>query len=121
MNGERAHDDVVSELTSLQSRLRGDQALGELAPIDPDPDSVTVIEGDVSVRVSDISERIARLEHDLARVTARVDQATAERHPVRDWQHFPEFNFAPQVFQLTLDDQIALLQGTIAERLDQEN
>lgn len=118
MNGERAHDDVVSELTSLQSRLRGDQLRGELAQIDPD--SVTVIEGDVSVRVSDISERIARLEYDLARVTARIDQATAERHPVRDWQHFPEFNFAPQVFQLTLDDQIALLQGTIAERLDHE-
>ena len=115
MNGERAHDDVVSDLTSLQSRLRGDEPA-----LLADPEAVTVIEGDVSVRVSDISERIARLEHDLARVTARVDQATAERHPVRDWQHFPEFNFAPQVFQLTLDDQIALLQGTIAERLDHE-
>ena len=116
MNGERAHDDVVSDSSSLQSRLRGEE------PAPPaDPEAVTVIEGDVSVRVSDISERIARLEHDLARVTARVDQATAERHPVRDWQHFPEFNFAPQVFQLTLDDQIALLQGTIAERLDHES
>jgi uncharacterized small protein (DUF1192 family) len=120
MNGERAHDDVVSDLTSLQSRLRSDSIPGDdVAQIDPD--SVTVIEGDVSVRVSDISERITRLEHDLARVTARVDQATAERHPVRNWQHFPEFNFAPQVFQLTLDDQIALLQGTIAERLDHES
>ncbi|MGH2597073.1 MAG: hypothetical protein ACRDH7_14085 [Actinomycetota bacterium] len=115
MNGERAHDRVVSDLNSLQGRLRGVEA----AQTEPDP--VTVIEGDVSIRVSDISERIARLEHDLARVTARVDQATAERHPVRDWQHFPEFNFAPQVFQLTLDDQIALLQGTIAERLDHES
>jgi uncharacterized small protein (DUF1192 family) len=116
MNGERAHDDVVSDLNSLQGRLRGDEPA-----LLADPECVTVIEGDVSIRVSDISERIARLEHDLARVTARVDQATAERHPVRDWQHFPEFNFAPQVFQLTLDDQIALLQGTIAERLDFEN
>ena len=115
MNGERAHDDVVSDLTSLQGRLRGEEPA-----LLADPEAVTVIEGDVSIRVSDISERIARLEHDLARVTARVDQATAERHPVRDWQHFPEFNFAPQVFQLTLDDQIALLQGTIAERLDHE-
>lgn len=116
MNGERAHDDVVSDLNALQGRLRGVEPASRA-----DPESVTVIEGDVSVRVSDISERIERLEHDLARVTARVDQATAERHPVRDWQHFPEFNFAPQVFQLTLDDQIALLQGTIAERLDHEN
>jgi hypothetical protein len=114
MNGERAHDDVVSDLNSLQGQLRGDGA----AQTDLDP--VTVIEGDMSIRVSDISERIARLEHDVARVTARVDQATAERHPVLDWQHFPEFNFAPQVFQLTLDDQIALLQGTIAERLEHE-
>ena len=120
MNGERAHDQVVSDLNSLQGQLRGDEPRGE-DPAQNDLESVTVIEGDVAVRVSDISERIARLEHDLARVTARVDQATAERHPVRDWQHFPEFNFAPQVFQLTLDDQIALLQGTIAERLDQEN
>ncbi len=115
MNGERAHDDVVSELNSLQGRLRGNQEART------DPDSVTVIEGDVSVRVSSISERIERLERNLARVTALVDQATAERHPVRGWQHFPEFNFAPQVFQLTLDDQIALLQGTIAERLDHES
>jgi uncharacterized small protein (DUF1192 family) len=114
MNAERAHDDVVSDLNALQGRLRGVEAA------QADPESVTVIEGDVSVRVSGISERIERLEHDLARVTARVDQATAERHAVRDWQHFPEFNFAPQVFQLTLDDQIALLQGTIAERLDHE-
>ena len=38
-----------------------------------------------------------------------------------EWRHFPEFNLCPQTFQLTLDDQIALLQGTIAERLDREN
>ena len=119
MNGERAHDDVVSDLNAMQGRLRGDGLRGDEAP-QTDLESITVIEGDVSVRVSDISDRIARLEHDLARVTARVDQATAARHPVRDWQHFPEFNFAPQVFQLTLDDQIALLQGTIAERMDKE-
>lgn len=120
MNRERAHDDVVSELSSLQGRLRGEELRGDDLT-QAEPEYVTVIEGDVSVRVADISQRIARLEHDLARVSARVDQATDERHPVRDWQHFPEFNFAPQVFQLTLDDQIALLQGTIAERLDREN
>ena len=32
MNGERAHDDVVSDLTSLQGRLRGDEG----AQTDPD-------------------------------------------------------------------------------------
>ena len=51
---------------------------------------------------------------------ARIDQEIPERYTVVEWRHFPEFNFAPQVFQLTLDDQIALLQGTIAERLEHE-
>ena len=84
------------------------------------PDTLTVTEGDVSVRMSAIGERVTRLEQDLARVDARIDQEIPERYTVVEWRHFPEFNFAPQVFQLTLDDQIALLQGTIAERLDHE-
>ena len=117
MNGDRAHDEVVSDLTALQGRLRG------VEPLEPHPtlDSVTVTEGDVSVRMSAIGERLSRLEQDLARVDARIDQEVPERYTVVEWRHFPEFNFAPQVFQLTLDDQIALLQGTIAERLDQEH
>ena len=114
MNGDRAHDEVVSDLNVLQGRLRG------VEPLEPDLDSVTVTEGDVSVRMSAIGERITRLEQDLARVDARIDQEIPERYAVVEWRHFPEFNFAPQVFQLTLDDQIALLQGTIAERLEHE-
>ena len=114
MNGDRAHDEVVSDLTALQGRLRG------VTPLDPTLDTVTVTEGDVSVRMSAIGERVTRLEQDLARVDARIDQEIPERYTVVEWRHFPEFNFAPQVFQLTLDDQIALLQGTIAERLEHE-
>jgi hypothetical protein len=116
MNGDRAHDEVVSELNALQGRLRG------VAPLEADEalDTVTVTEGDVSVRMSGLSERLTRLEQDLARVDARIDQEAPDRFVVHEWRHFPEFNFAPQVFQLTLDDQIALLQGTIAERLERE-
>lgn len=116
MNGDRAHDEVVSDLNALQGRLRG------VEPLEPDQtlDTVTVTEGDVSVRISAIGERITHLERDLARVDARIDQEAPERYAVVEWRHFPEFNFAPQVFQLTLDDQIALLQGTIAERLEHE-
>lgn len=120
MNGDRAHDEVVSDLTALQGRLRG------VEPLEPDQvpearnDTVTVTEGDVSVRMSGLSERLTALEQDLARVDARIDQEAPDRYVVVEWRHFPEFNFAPQVFQLTLDDQIALLQGTIAERLDHE-
>jgi hypothetical protein len=117
MNGDRAHDEVVSDLTALQGRLRGVEP-----PADhDDPDAVTVIEGDVAIRVSGISDRITRLEQDLARIGARIDQESPERFQVVEWRHFPEFNFAPQVFQLTLDDQIALLQGAVAERLDREH
>jgi hypothetical protein len=114
MNGDRAHDEVVSDLTALQGRLRG------VAPLEADEalDTVTVTEGDVSVRMSAIGERLTHLEQDLARVDSRMDQDVPERFAVVEWRHFPEFNFAPQVFQLTLDDQIALLQGTIAERLE---
>jgi hypothetical protein len=116
MNGDRAHDEVVSELNAMQGRLRG------VEPLEADEalDTVTVTEGDVSVRMSVIGERLSRLEQDLARVDARIDQEAPERYAVVEWRHFPEFNFAPQVFQLTLDDQIALLQGTIAERLERE-
>jgi hypothetical protein len=115
MNGDRAHDEVVSDLNALQGRLRG------VAPLEDETlDTVTVTEGDVSVRMSALDERLTRLERDLARVDARIDQEAPERYTVVEWRHFPEFNFAPQVFQLTLDDQIALLQGTIAERLEHE-
>ena len=113
MNGDRAHDEVVSDLTALQGRLRGVEPAA-------DPDTVTVIEGDVAVRVSGIGDRITRLEQDLTRVDARIDREASDRYAVVEWRLFPEFNFAPQVFQLTLDDQIALLQGTIAERLEHE-
>lgn len=121
MNGDRAHDEVVSDLNALQGRLRG------VEPLEPDQapetlnETVTVIEGDVSVRVNAIGERVTRLERDVARVDARIDREAPERFAVVEWRRFPEFNFAPQVFQLTLDDQIALLQGTIVERLEHEN
>jgi len=118
MNGDRAHDEVVSDLTGLQGRLRG----VEPQPLESDRalDTVTVTEGDVSVRISALGERIIRLEQDLTRVDARIDREASDRYAVVEWRLFPEFNFAPQVFQLTLDDQIALLQGTVAERLERE-
>ena len=118
MDRDRAHDEVVSELTALQGQLRGVDPLEASEAFDTV--TVTVTEGDVSVRMSAIGDRLSRLEQDLARVDARIDQEVPERYTVVEWRHFPEFNFAPQVFQLTLDDQIALLQGTIAERLDHE-
>jgi hypothetical protein len=113
MSGERAHEEVASDLTGLQARLRGE----DLTESD---DAITVIEGDVTVRVAGIAERVMRLEHDLARVSARLDQVAPERHRVVEWRHLPEFNLCPPVFQLTLDDQIALLQGTIDERMKRE-
>ncbi len=114
MNGDRAHGEDVSDPNASQGRLSG------VVPA-TDQDAVTMIEGDVAVRVSGISDRITRLQQDLERVSARIDQRSPERFRVTEWRHFPEFNFAPQVFQLSLDDQIALLQGTVAERLDREH
>jgi hypothetical protein len=116
MNEERAHDQVVGDLNQMQARLRGEEPIQSTMV-----DAVSVIEGDVSVRVAGIADRVTRLEHDLARVSAQIDQVAPERHRVMEWRKLPEFNFCPQIFQLTLDDQIALLQGTIAERLDREN
>ncbi len=116
MNGERAHDEVLNDLGEMQARLRGE----EPAPADT-TETLTVIEGDVQVRVAGIADRLTRLEQDLARVSARIDQVAPERHRVMEWRHLPEFNLCPPTFQLTLDDQIALLQGTIAERLDRSD
>ena len=118
MSGERAHDEVVSDLMELQGRLRGVEPAR--TEIGEGMDAVTVIEGDVAVRVASIAERIQRLEQDLARVSAQIEQVVPSPARVLEWRYFPEFNFAPQVFQLTLDDQIALLQGTIAERMERE-
>jgi len=115
MNRERPHEEVVSDLERLQARLRGEDHPDDTS------DAVAVVEGDVHVRVAGIAERVARLEQDLARVSARMDRVAPERHRVMQWRHLPEFNLCPPVFQLTLDDQIALLQGTIAERLDRES
>jgi uncharacterized small protein (DUF1192 family) len=113
MNAERAPEEVAHDLTGLQARLRGD------APPEA-PDAVTVIEDDVTIRVAGIVERITRLEHDLARIDAKLDQVVPERPRVMEWRRLPEFNLCPPTFQLTLDDQIALLQGTIDERLKRE-
>lgn len=117
MSGERAHDEVVNDLGELQARLRDEESVDETEAAD----TLTVIEGDVQVRVDGIAQRLARLEQDVARVSARIDQVAPERHRVMEWRYLPEFNLCPPTFQLTLDDQIALLQGTIAERLDREN
>ena len=117
MNEERAHDQIVGDLNQMQARLRGEEPTQSQLAVD----AVTVIEGDVSVRVAGIADRVTRLEHDLARVSAQIDQVAPGRHRAVEWRKLPEFNFCPQIFQLTLDDQIALLQGTIAERLDREN
>lgn len=113
MSGERPHSEVVSDLTGLQAQLRGEDPTES-------QDAVAVIEDDVTVRVAGITERLTRLEHDLSRVSAKLDQVAPERPRVMEWRHLPEFNLCPPVFQLTLDDQIALLQGTIDERLKRE-
>jgi len=113
MNAERAPEEVAHDLTGLQARLRGE------APPEA-PDAVAVIEEDVTIRVAGIVERITRLEHDLARIDAKLDQVVPDRPRVMEWRHLPEFNLCPPTFQLTLDDQIALLQGTIDERLKRE-
>ena len=113
MNGEPAPDEVARDLTGLQARLRS-----ETPP--EAPDTVAVIEDDVTIRVAVIAERLTRLEHDLARIDAKLDQVVPERPRVMEWRHLPEFNLCPPVFQLTLDDQIALLQGTIDERLKRD-
>jgi hypothetical protein len=117
MSGERAHEEVVNDLGDLQAQLRGEEPVDKIEAAD----TLTVIEGDVQVRVNGIAERLARLEQDVARVSARIDQVAPERHRVMEWRYLPEFNLCPPMFQLTLDDQIALLQGTIAERMDREN
>jgi hypothetical protein len=121
MSGERAHEEVVSDLTGLQARLRGDEPAETQDGVTVVEDAVTVIEDDVTVRVAGIAERVVRLEHDLARVSALLDQVVPERPRVMEWRRLPEFNLCPPVFQLTLDDQIALLQGTIDERMKREN
>ena len=85
MDRDRAHDEVVSDLTALQGRLRGVDPLEASEAFD----TVTVTEGDVSVRMSAIGDRLSRLEQDLARVDARIDQEVPERYTVVEWRHFP--------------------------------
>jgi hypothetical protein len=113
MSGERAHDDVVSEVMELQATLRG-----EAPPHDPDP--VTVIEDDLQVRIAGIDGRIDRLERRLDEVDDELSRRTPRPGEPLTWRRLPEFNLCPPVMQLTLDDEIALLQTTIQTRLERE-
>jgi hypothetical protein len=113
MNGERAHDDVVADLTGLQAGLRGE-------PTRTDPDAVTVVELDLQVRIDGLDERLERLQQRLDVVDEGLERASATPVEPMDWRRLPEFNLCPAVMQLTLDDEIALLQTTIQTRLERE-
>jgi hypothetical protein len=88
---------------------------------DPDPDALTVIEDDLQVRIAGIGNRIERLERRLD----DVDEGLARRGAPGDgtpltWRRLPEFNLCPPVMQLTIDDEIALLQTTIQTRFERD-
>ncbi len=113
MNGERAHDDVVAEVTELQATLRGEAVARDVDP-------VTVIEDDLQVRIAGIDGRIDRLERRLDDVDDELDRRGPGPGEPLTWRRLPEFNLCPAVMQLTLDDEIALLQTTIQTRLERE-
>jgi hypothetical protein len=112
MNGERAHDDVVSELTQLQASLRGESTR--------DPDAVTVVEVDLQVRFDGLDDRLERLEGRLDVVDEGIERTSSALGEPLTWRRLPEFNLCPAVMQLTLDDEIAMLQTTIQTRLERE-
>lgn len=112
MTGEREHGDVVADVVQLQATLRGE--VGE-------PDAIAVIEDDLQIRIAGLDDRVDRLERRLD----GVDEGLARRGATRPggpltWRRLPEFNLCPPVMQLTLDDEIALLQTTIQTRLERE-
>ena len=113
MTADRPHDDVVGELLGMQAALRS----GSVA----EPDAVSVIEDELTVRVAGITERIDELERNLAGLSARLDQEVPARVRVMEWRRLPEFNLCPPMLQMTLDDTIALLQTEVAERARREN
>ena len=111
MKGERAHGEVVADLVELQAGLRG-----EVHP--PGADHVSVIESGVEVRVEEVTDRIGRLELRLEAVSDGLDRVEeAHRHPA-GWRRFPQVNLCPPLLELTLDDEIAMLQTTIQRRLE---
>ena len=117
MNGDRAHDEVVSDLSDCKAGCEAGRRSKPTRRLD----TLTVTEGDVSVRMSAIGERVTRLEQDLSRVE-RADRPGDARSgtPWSSGGTSPSSTSHRRSFQLTLDDQIALLQGSIAERLDHE-
>lgn len=113
MSGEREHDDVVADVVELQAALRAEART--------DDDAVTVIHDDLQVRIAGFDDRVGRLERRLD----DVDDALSHRGVPRPgepltWRRLPEFNLCPPVMQLTIDDEIALLQTTIQTRLERE-
>lgn len=113
MTADRPHDDVVGELLGMQAALRS-EPVGE-------PDAVSVIDDDLTVRVAGITERVQELERTLAGLSARLDQEIPSRVRVMEWRRLPEFNLCPPMLQMTLDDTIALLQVEVAERTRRES
>ena len=113
MTGERRHDDVVAEVVELQAALRGDARA--------ETETLTVVEDDLQVRIEGIDDRVERLERRLDGVDEELSRRGAPRRgePLT-WRRLPEFNLCPPVMQLTLDDEIALLQTTIQTRLERE-
>jgi hypothetical protein len=113
MTGERKHDDVVADVAELQAALRGE---AEAAP-----DVVMVIQDDLQVRIAGIDDRVARLERRLDGVDDDLSRRGVPKPgETITWRRLPEFNLCPAVMQLTLDDEIALLQTTIQTRLERE-
>jgi hypothetical protein len=81
-------------------------------------DRLAVIEPGIEIRVEEITDRISRLERDLDDVSTAVDRAEAARGRPDGWRRFPQVNLCPPLLELTLDDEIALLQSTIQRRLE---
>jgi hypothetical protein len=112
MTRKREHDDVVADVARWQAARR-DQAW--------EPDAVTIVEDDLQVRIAGIDDRVERLERRLDGVDEGLAHHLAPRPgEPRSWRRLPEFNLCPPVMQLTLDDEIALLQTTIQTRLERE-
>jgi hypothetical protein len=113
LNGERAHDDVVQEVTRIQAALRAEART--------DPDAITVVEEDLQVRFAGLDDRVGELERRFDGLDEELERRGALRpgEPMT-WRRLPEFNLCPPVMQLTIDDEIALLQTTIQTRLERE-
>ncbi|MFN8233896.1 MAG: hypothetical protein U0V56_10645 [Actinomycetota bacterium] len=88
---------------------------------DSEPDAIAVSQDDLQIRIAGIDDRVVRLERRLDGVDDELSRLGSPRPGEGlTWRRLPEFNLCPPVMQLTLDDEIALLQTTIQTRLERE-